>query len=243
MQNSHTCSGPASRLPSLAPALPVEAVACAVAPEALLQAEHQAAVALAGELGAPRALSCGQREAQGQPRLVGLGGGGCGDTPFSRVLLTAEGTASVPAIAVALHLGIAVVAQEVVVAGIMQLAASAWELEALGVGVFFPQFSPLTPKFETVQGCVRAWRFLSGSLPVRGILGLPFAPKAAVATVGGVIQQGVFPRRLCNHLLQLPEAPVSWGQAWGGGNSGAHADAQLPSSIPIPLAPKLVPDW
>lgn len=135
------------------------------------------------------------------------------------------------------------VAQEVVVAGIMQLAASAWELEALGVGVFFPQFSPLTPKFETVQGCVRAWRFLSGSLPVRGILGLPFAPKAAVATVGGVIQQGVFPRRLCNHLLQLPEAPVSWGQAWGGGNSGAHADAQLPSSIPIPLAPKLVPDW
>lgn len=91
MQNSHTCSGPASRLPSLAPALPVEAVACAVAPEALLQAEHQAAVALAGELGAPRALSCGQREAQGQPRLVGLGGGDVGTPPFPGSYLLQKG--------------------------------------------------------------------------------------------------------------------------------------------------------
>lgn len=68
-----------------------------------------------------------------------------------------------PAVAVALHFGIAAVAQEVVVAGIVQLAASVRELEALGVGAFF--FSPPTPplptapKFAIVQGCVRAGRF------------------------------------------------------------------------------------
>lgn len=53
-----------------------------------------------------------------------------------------------PVIAVASHLGVAVVAQEVVVAGIVQLAASAWELEALGIGVFSPNFPPYPPNLK-----------------------------------------------------------------------------------------------
>lgn len=45
-----------------------------------------------------------------------------------------------PVVVVDLHLGVAAVAQEVVVAGIMQLAASVWVLEALGIG--FPLYPP-----------------------------------------------------------------------------------------------------
>lgn len=71
MQNQRVCSGPASRLSSPAPALGVEAVAFAVAPDALLQAKRQAVVALAGELGTPGPLSCRRRGAQGQPQLAG----------------------------------------------------------------------------------------------------------------------------------------------------------------------------
>jgi len=113
----------------------------------------------------------------------------------------------VPVVVVALLLAIAAIDQEVVVAGIMQLAAPVWELMGLG---FFP---PPTPKFEAVQGCVQAGRFLSACLPVCVILGPPSAPHTTVAAVGGVMQQGVFPRHLRDHLVQLPEAPVSRGQA------------------------------
>jgi len=71
--NPDARSGPASQLPSPTPMPEVEAVAFAVALDALLEAEGQAAVALAGELGAPGALSCRQREAHGQTGLsVGL---------------------------------------------------------------------------------------------------------------------------------------------------------------------------
>lgn len=62
------------------------------------------------------------------------------DTPFARALLTAGGAAAGPVVEVALSFGIAVVAQEAVVAGIVQLAAPMRDLEALGLG-----FIPFTP--------------------------------------------------------------------------------------------------
>lgn len=120
-----------------------------------------------------------------------------------------------PAIAVSFHLGIAAESLEVVVAGIVQLAASARELEALGLGVLLP------PNLKPCKDVFEQGDFFNGHLPVCCILGLPFAPDAAVAAVGGVMQQSVFPRHLRDHLVQVPEAPVRWGQAWWGHQWGS----------------------
>lgn len=70
---------PTARLPSAAPEFGVEEVAFAVAPGVPPEAEHQAAVALAGELGAPGAGCCGHRE----PGVSPGAGGWAGVTPPS----------------------------------------------------------------------------------------------------------------------------------------------------------------
>lgn len=147
---TRACSGPASQLPSLAQLLEVELVEFPVAADVSPQAQRQAAVALTGQVGAPGAPSCGTRGAQGQPRLWGRG-----VTPFSRALLTAGEPATVPLVAVQLCLGIAVTVQEVFVASIVQLAASAQEIEALGDGIF----SPSPHKRKNIQERVRTGGF------------------------------------------------------------------------------------
>lgn len=60
-----------------------------------------------------------------------------------------------PLVAVQLCLGIAVIVQEVFVASIVQLAASAQEIEALGDGIF----SPSPHKRKNIQERVRAGGF------------------------------------------------------------------------------------
>lgn len=131
-------ASPPRAVPSpLSPALVagVQEVALAVAPQAAPQAQPQAAVALAGELGTPGVLTCrGSASPRSAPVLVLLYLRG--ENPFSMPPLTAGGAAAVPAVAVALLLGVAAVAQEAVVAGVVQLAAPMQDFSAFG-GVFF----------------------------------------------------------------------------------------------------------
>lgn len=75
-----------------------------------------------------------------------------------------------PAVAVSLHLGIAAEALEVVVAGIVQLAASARELEALGLGVFLP------PNLKPCKDVFEQGDFLMGVYLSVASLGFPLPP-------------------------------------------------------------------
>lgn len=78
----------------------------------------------------------------------------------------------VPAVVVGACLGIAVVPQEVFVAGIMQLAASTQEIAALGPGVF----SPSHRKFKNIQERVCAGGFKVDSHLSVASLGCPLPP-------------------------------------------------------------------
>lgn len=79
----------------------------------------------------------------------------------------------VPAVVVEPDLGIAVVLLEVLVASIVQLAASAQEIEALGDGVF----SPSPHKLKTIQERVQAGGFKVDSHLSVASLGCPLPPR------------------------------------------------------------------
>lgn len=78
-----------------------------------------------------------------------------------------------PVVAVEACLGIAVILQEVFVASIMQLAASAQEIEALGDAVFFPSHH----KFKNIRDHVRAGGFKVDSHLSVASLGCPLPPR------------------------------------------------------------------
>lgn len=78
-----------------------------------------------------------------------------------------------PVVVVGLCLGVTMVLQEVFVASIMQLAAPAQEIKALGDGVF----SPSTRKFKNIQERVREGGFKVNSHLSVSSLGCPLPPR------------------------------------------------------------------
>lgn len=200
ISSSSCCPQPLSP----APVAGVQAVALSVAPQAAPQAQPQAAVALAGELGAPGVPTC----MGSAPILILLYLRGKKPL-FNAPTYCRWGCrcASCSGSAASWHCSRG--------AGGCRSRCRAAGSTCVRFLVFFSFPASPIPQVCS-RRCPRDGKILgrvisSGCSPVRGVLGPATATQATVAAVGGVVQEGVSPGHLREHLLQIPEVPPGLG--------------------------------